>query len=96
MFVESEEEKYRLHWDGYSGNASSNGLETHNLMEFSTKDNDNDNNALDSCAITYRGAWWFNNCYYSDLNGEYGSTYIWMPFLLESSEMKVRPRGRKE
>lgn len=68
-----------------------NALMSHNLMEFSTYDNDNDLN-VGNCAASYTGAWWYNNCYFSNLNGEYGKTYIWMPYLLTKSEMKIRPR----
>ncbi|KAJ8032422.1 IgGFc-binding protein [Holothuria leucospilota] len=98
MFIDSEEENYRLHWDGFSGNVTSkctmvlsNALISHNMMEFSTYDSDNDQ-YVGSCAVSYTGAWWFNNCYFSNLNGDYGNTYIWMPYLLTKSEMKIRPR----
>ena len=39
-------------------------------MQFSTNDNDNDLEAA-SCAQTYKGAWWYNHCLHSNLNGLY-------------------------
>ena len=61
--------KYTLQATGYSGNAG-DSLGYHNGMKFSTKDNDNDRNG-GSCAVAHRGAWWFNSCAHSDLNGLY-------------------------
>uniref|UniRef100_H2Y9G0 Fibrinogen C-terminal domain-containing protein n=1 Tax=Ciona savignyi TaxID=51511 RepID=H2Y9G0_CIOSA len=45
-------------------------LGAHNGRAFSTKDHDNDRSRL-NCAETHRGAWWYNNCHSSNLNGEY-------------------------
>ena len=44
----------------------------HNKQAFTTKDQDNDNlhEAL-SCAQIHEGAWWFNACFRSHLNGLY-------------------------
>ena len=42
----------------------------HNGMKFSTRDNDNDNTG-GNCAQNWNGAWWFNNCFFSHLNGPY-------------------------
>ena len=39
-------------------------------MKLSTKDVDNDMSEL-SCAQKHRGAWWFEECFHSHLNGEY-------------------------
>ncbi|XP_052066542.1 ficolin-2-like isoform X3 [Mytilus californianus] len=47
-----------------------NSLEHHNGQRFSTKDSDNDNNPS-HCATYYSGAWWFNTCVTSNLNGQY-------------------------
>jgi len=40
-------------------------------MQFSTNDNDNDDNPADSCVQKYKGAWWYKECLHSNLNGLY-------------------------
>ena len=88
---------YTLHVSGYSGTAG-DSLTYHNLQKFSTKDNDNDQNS-GNCAVTYSGAWWYNNCHYSNLNGLYTGQSLkvvhWWHFrsnyyVLPFAEMKVR------
>lgn len=44
----------------------------HSGSVFSARDRD-PNNLLISCAVSYRGAWWYKNCHYANLNGLYGS-----------------------
>ena len=39
-------------------------------MPFSTYDRDNDQNSS-NCAERFKGAWWHNSCYGSNLNGLY-------------------------
>ena len=42
----------------------------HDGQAFSTKDQDNDDRA-EPCAVIRHGAWWYKDCYESNLNGEY-------------------------
>ncbi|KAH9490872.1 Ficolin-1 [Bulinus truncatus] len=67
-----EPEKYRLQISGYFGNATDNLTSDHNNQKFSTFDNDNDNDKK-NCAQVYSGAWWYNGCHQSNLNGQWGS-----------------------
>ncbi|XP_053385858.1 ryncolin-1-like [Mercenaria mercenaria] len=72
--VGPESTNYTLEVNGYSGDAgdslfkpSING-HIHNGMQFSTKDRDNDQTG-GNCASYWNGAWWFNSCFASHLNG---------------------------
>ena len=62
--------EYTLTVGGYSGTAGDSLAGHHNGMKFSTRDNDNDNYS-GNCAQYYQGAWWFNYCFSSHLNGLY-------------------------
>ncbi|KAL9982378.1 hypothetical protein ACROYT_G004411 [Oculina patagonica] len=104
--VADEGDKYRLLIGGYSGTAGDMMYETSqsaNGMQFSTKDNDNDP-AGGSCAVAYKGAWWYRTCHASNLNGLYhGGQHSshadgvnWYSFRghyysLKRTEMKLRP-----
>ena len=46
-------------------------LANHNNRSFTTMDRNNQIQGGGNCAITYQGAWWYNNCYSSNLNGIY-------------------------
>ena len=49
---------------------SGNSLAHHNGHGFTTKDSDHDKHGS-NCVVMLKGAWWFNRCTKSDLNGEY-------------------------
>ncbi|KXJ12085.1 Ryncolin-2 [Exaiptasia diaphana] len=68
--VGDESDKYRLRVGSYSGTAG-DSLAYHNNMAFSTKDRDNDKRSGVNCATSWTGAWWYNDCHYSNLNGKY-------------------------
>ena len=98
--IGSEGDGYRLNFTDYAGNAG-DALDFHNGMKFSTFDRDNDEDTR-NCAVTYTGAWWYNGCYYSNLNGLYlpGSTdtgtvnwFHWKNsyFSFNATTMKIRP-----
>ena len=89
--------EYILTVGGYSGTAG-DSLANHNGRRFSTRDNDNENDGH-HCAQSFTGAWWYNGCYASNLNGHYFSTsttnekgikwYGWKGNTLKFTEMKT-------
>ena len=80
-------------------------LTYHKDQAFSTHDADNDANTNNNCAIIAKGAWWYNTCLNSNLNGQYlsgptGTTFCvswnyWLGhyYSLKETEMKIRPYG---
>ncbi|XP_013393816.2 microfibril-associated glycoprotein 4-like [Lingula anatina] len=104
--VSSERTNYQLTLGAYSGDAG-DSLSNHNGASFSTKDRDNDTYEK-NCAQEFKGAWWYNSCHASNLNGLYHlgdhSSFAdgvnWYAFKgykhsLKTTEMKVRPVGFK-
>ncbi|KAL9967660.1 hypothetical protein ACROYT_G025940 [Oculina patagonica] len=98
--IGDEQAQYRLEVGSYSGTAG-DSLAYHNNMAFSTKDRDNDR-WQSHCAATHnKGAWWYDNCHYSNLNGQYlGDNNDWRgvgwrhfrsSLSLKFTEMKMRP-----
>ncbi|XP_028413255.1 angiopoietin-2-like [Dendronephthya gigantea] len=68
--VADEPDKYRLSIGNFSGDAG-DSLADHNHMQFTTRDSDNDIFKSDNCAVKSKGAWWYNKCHRSSLNGLY-------------------------
>ena len=70
-----EDDKYKLSLATGSG-ISDGLLPKHNNMNFTTYDQDNDMLITSNCAFKYYGAWWYNKCHDSNLNGRYYPTGI--------------------
>ena len=60
-------------------------------MKFSTPDNDDNDKTSGNCAAGHKSGWWYNNCYYININrqppnGNIGSdNYLF-------AEMKIRSK----
>ncbi|XP_072171755.1 microfibril-associated glycoprotein 4-like [Diadema setosum] len=96
--VADESSDYLLTVSGYSGNAG-DSLSGHSNRLFATKDHDSDSD----CAVDFHGAWWYEECHYSNLNGnylggqtaEYATGVVWADwrgyyYSLRQTEMKIR------
>ena len=76
----------------------------HNGMKFTTYDRDNDQYS-GNCAVYYKGAWWYQRCHRSNLNGPYlgaasrsDRAINWLKWKrytrsMKKAEMKIRPMG---
>ena len=96
--IGDEQAQYRLEVGSYSGTAG-DSLAYHNNRPFTTKDRNNGGN---NCAVSYTGAWWYNLCHRSNLNGQYlgnkigGQGATWYHYRrsslsLKFTEMKLKP-----
>ena len=75
-------------------------LRFHLGYQFSTRDQDNDQ-YTNSCAVQRKGAWWYRDCAFSNLNGRYlrgsGDDRVYWNqwknnyYSLRFTEMKIRP-----
>jgi len=71
--VGSSATDYQLDLGSYirADSDAGDSLSIHDNQKFTTLDNDNDQSASLNCAVTYHGAWWYENCHESNLNGRY-------------------------
>ena len=92
--VNGPDTKYTLSVSGYSGNAG-DALARHNGQKFTTYDQDNDESHV-NCAVTMSGAWWYQNCHRSNLNGLYlvsdlnGVAWYGWNGLVKVTQMKLK------
>ncbi|UYV64871.1 FIBCD1 [Cordylochernes scorpioides] len=101
FWIEDETNNYRLQLGTYRGTAG-DSLTYHKEKAFSTTDRKNNGPNSPDCANRHQGAWWFDNCLSSHLNGlnlngrhdRAGQGVIWQTFggvqdSLIFSEMKI-------
>ncbi|XP_056100228.1 microfibril-associated glycoprotein 4-like [Rhinichthys klamathensis goyatoka] len=69
--VDSEADGYKLHISGFVNGGAGDSLSYHSGMKFSTFDKDQDMWEGASCALTYNGGFWYNNCQYTNPTGLY-------------------------
>merc|ERR1712226_439214 len=100
--VDSECNDFSLTLDHFIESDLPDSMYSNRNMKFSTFDRDGDL-SNDNCAIRHIGAWWYNNCTDSNLNGMFlpagtpvDSSIHWYGWeqnrALASVEMKIRPR----
>ncbi|XP_041089993.1 ficolin-1-B-like [Polyodon spathula] len=63
-----ESENYKLVLGGFTGGTAGDSLTYQNNMPFSTEDRDP---SAKRCPDRFKGAWWYNDCHLSNLNGIY-------------------------
>ena len=101
--VEKKLRKYLLFQFHFPGNAG-DSLARQRGYFFSTKDRDNDSWSGGNCAISFKGAWWYDSCHGSNLNGLYHrgrhssyadgvnwSTWKGYHYSAKRAEMKLKP-----
>ena len=74
----------------------------HKNQAFTTRDQDNDSHATINCAVLHHGAWWYKDCFDTNLNADYrssGSTGVCLydtvnryQCSFQYTEMKIRPK----
>ena len=92
-----ETNSYTLNIADYSGTAGDSLAKNHNGKRFTTVDRDNDEHQ-ENCANICAGAWWYESCAYSSLNGKWQAMEwkgpFWYTFSNKNpvsySEMKIR------
>ncbi|KAJ8000130.1 hypothetical protein DPEC_G00201650 [Dallia pectoralis] len=97
--VDTAHNNFTLRVSGYSGTAG-DSMSYHNGRHFYTHDKDV-KLFITSCAMSYKGGWWYKNCHDANLNGLYNTNVhhmgvIWTAwkgrdFSIPFTEMKLRP-----
>jgi len=79
--VTSEETKYLIRVNGYSGSHSDGFAKYHDAAMFSTYDDDNDGNATHNCAASAGGGFWWTTCAGTQglrsVNSQIGIGFAW-------------------
>ncbi|GFO37218.1 ficolin-1 [Plakobranchus ocellatus] len=68
--IDDEDNSYAIQLGDYDGTAG-DSMDRHRGRPFSTFNRDNDAHSGGNCANTHLGAWWYNKCHASNLNGKW-------------------------
>ncbi|XP_063917799.1 microfibril-associated glycoprotein 4-like isoform X2 [Zophobas morio] len=71
FIIGNEGEGYQIKAVGKFEGDAGDSFSQHVNMKFSTPDRDQDTKDDENCAATRHGSWWFLNCFYGYLTGEY-------------------------
>ena len=103
--IDGDRDDFNLHISNHTGTAP-DGFTNHDGMAFSTPDRDNDNWPDYHCAREWGAGWWFSNCWFVILNGQYYNTTDvkyrgiswndWKQEQLSKVEMKIKPADPEE
>ena len=68
FIVAGASDEYQLTIGEAEGTYGTDAMAYHDKQMFSTYDSDNDQYS-ESCSFLQQGGWWYNGCYYANLNG---------------------------
>ena len=90
--VGSASEEYPLTVGGFTG-VGTDWFTHHNGTKFSTPDNDNDNSKSEGyCAPRYNSGWWYDRCYYININKQPPTEGNVQGGNILFTQMKIRPK----
>ncbi|KFB52558.1 AGAP010775-PA-like protein [Anopheles sinensis] len=72
--IDDESENFKLKIVGRYEGTARDTLKQRLGDKFTTKDEDNDGWIYGNCAVSWKGAWWYDSCGSSDLNGPYAKS----------------------
>nr|XP_020662654.1 veficolin-1-like [Pogona vitticeps] len=103
--ISSEKENYTLAVGSYVDGDMGDSFSGHRGFAFSTRDKDNDIHETASCAVMFKGGWWYSKCHSSNLNGlylkgehtSYANGINWAAgkghhYSYKYTDMKIRPQ----
>ncbi|XP_062135332.1 fibrinogen-like protein 1 [Drosophila sulfurigaster albostrigata] len=98
--ISDEDNGYALSLGTFSGAFILDGMRSSENIKFTTFDRNNDS-ARNNCAAQYESGWWYNNCYYCNLNAPYGPNLHWLGTTMSDMKLKevkmlIRPERSDE
>ncbi|XP_062135336.1 fibrinogen-like protein 1 isoform X2 [Drosophila sulfurigaster albostrigata] len=92
--ISDEDRGYKLSLGKFSGTINEDAMRYTENMKFSTFDRDNDFGG-GNCAKVFGSGWWYNACFYCNLNAPYGPDLLWWmktEIKIKEAKMLIRPK----